>query len=443
MMFSKTATMIEILHNITPPPPPRIFVLISFCCFLASLSLLPLQAQSPPSAPTGLSTSGITNDSITLNWTKSSDATSYEVRYNDDPSEFTDWLDVGDVASYTFTGLTADRRYVFNLRAKNANGVSSNANTNANTLDGPNKAPPKPTNARLTRVTHNSATISWLKSPGATSYDISNIITAVFIDVGDVASYTFTGLTPNTVYPRPVVRAKNAYGVSTHQAITDISITTLPAPPPGKSSRSSTATPTFTPSPKPTVQTLKQLPPEIQVNNWLDGAQGRRIGILEIGQPEIIAQGVLDAVDVYGYVSPGVEVCFAQYGRIVFLDAAYAPRRASDLSAYQRAGRTCALIDRAGAVVLLRGDGPPPPQNTPPANTNPNPGRGLGECEVQPFANLKVRQSPPDGLVLGVTASRDWLRASEKRAGYFKVAIWQIEGWISGDYVNTRGDCGA
>ncbi len=67
----------------------------------------------------------------------------------------------------------------------------------------------------------------------------------------------------------------------------------------------------------------------------------------------------------------------------------------------------------------------------------------MGECEVQPFANLKVRQSPPDGLVLGVTASRDWLRASEKRAGYFKVAIWQIEGWISGDYVHTRGDCGA
>ncbi len=404
-----------------------------------------MQAQSPPSAPTGLSTSGITNDSITLNWTKSSDATSYEVRYNDNPVEFTDWFDVGDVASYTFTGLTADRRYAFNLRAKNANGVSSTVTANANTLDGPNKAPSMPTDPSTSNITHSSVTLNWTKSSGATSYEIgvSRDGGIDFSDVGDVASYTFTGLIPETSYLF-YVRAKNSYGISV--SIGFHLVTTLAAPPGwgrSKSSRSPTATPTFTPSPKPTVQTLKQLPPEIQVNNWLDGAQGRRVGILEIAQPEIIAQGVLDAVDVFGYVSPGVEVCFAQYGRIVFLDAAYAPRRASDLGTYQRAGRTCALIDRAGAVVLLRGDGPPPPQNTPPANTNPNPGRGLGDCEVQPFANLKVRQSPPDGLVLGVTASRDWLRASDKRAGYFKVGIWQIEGWISGDYVNTRGDCGA
>ncbi len=412
---------------------------------------MPLQAQSPPPAPTGLSTSGITNDSITLNWTKSSGATSYEVRYNDNPVTFSDWFDVGDVASYTFTGLTADRRYAFNLRAKNANGVSSTVNATADTLDGPNKAPSDPTDLSTSNTTHSSVTLNWTKSSGATSYEIGVPRDGGihFSDVGDVASYTQAGLIPETSYLF-YVRAKNSYGISTSFAFS--SITTLAAPPGWgrhKSSRSPTATPTFTPSPKPTVQTLKQLPPEIQVNNWLDGAQGRRVGILEIAQPEIIQQGVLDAVDVFGYVSPGVEVCFAQYGRIVFLDAAYAPRRASDLGTYQRAGRTCALIDRAGTVVLLRGDGPPPQepqpplQNTPPANTNPNPGRGLGDCEAQPFANLKVRQSPPDGLVLGVTASRDWLRASDKRAGYFKVAIWEIEGWISGDYVHTRGDCGA
>ncbi len=413
---------------------------------------MPLQAQSPPPAPTGVSTSGITNDSITLNWTKSSDATSYEIRYNQNPVEFTDWLDVGDVASYTFTGLTADRRYAFNLRAKNANGVSSTVSATANTLDGPNKAPPDPTDPSKSNITHSSVTLNWSKSSGATSYEIRYNHTPTeftdWFDVGDVASYTQAGLIPETSYDFNL-RAKNSYGISLNVPFG--LFTTLAAPPGwgrSKSSRSPTATPTFTPSPKPTVQTLKQLPPEIQVNNWLDGAQGRRVGVAEIAQPEIIAQGVLDAVDVFGYVSPGVEVCFSAHGRIVFLDAAYAPRRASDLSAYQRAGQTCALIDRAGAVVLLRGDGPPPPQapqpplqNTPPANTNP--GRGLGECEVQPFANLKVRQSPPDGLVLGVTASRDWLRASEKRAGYFKVGIWQIEGWISGDYVNTRGDCGA
>ncbi len=411
-----------------------------------------LQAQNAPSPPTGVSTSGITNDSVTLNWTKSSGATSYEIRYNANPTEFNDWLDVGDVASYTFTGLTADRNYSFNLRAKNADGVSNHVVVSANTLDGPNKAPSPLTEVSSSNITHSSVTLNWTKSSGATSYEVLVIELDGedddFFDVGDVARYTFSGLIPDRTYFF-TLRAKNSYGVSA--SISLVGITTLVAPPGwGKSSRSPTATPTFTPSPKPTVHTLKQLPPAIQVNNWLDGAQGRRVGVAEIAQPDIIAQGVLDAIDVFGYVSPGVEVCFAQYGRIVFLDAAYAPRRAFDLSAYQRAGRTCALIDRAGTVVLLRGDGPPPPQepqpplqNTPPANTNPDGGPGLGECEVRPFANLKVRKSPPDGLVLGVTASRDWLRASDKRAGYFKVSLWGIEGWISGAYVHTRGDCGA
>ncbi|MDE2950476.1 MAG: fibronectin type III domain-containing protein [Chloroflexota bacterium] len=72
----------QLLLNITPPP--RIYVLILRCCFLASLSLftLPSQAQNAPPKPTSVSASNITNDSITLSWTKSPGATSYEIRYN-------------------------------------------------------------------------------------------------------------------------------------------------------------------------------------------------------------------------------------------------------------------------------------------------------------------------------------------------------------------------
>ncbi len=299
-----------------------------------------LQAQSAPSAPTGLSASNITNDSVTLNWTKSSGATSYEVRYNANPVIFNDWLDVGDVASYTFTGLTADRSYTFNLRAKNANGVSSNVNASANTLDGPNKAPSTPTGPSTSNITHSSVTLNWTKSSGATSYEV--LVREFgeeddFFDVGDVASYTHAGLIPDRTYIIDL-RAKNSYGISA--AINVPNITTLVAPPGwGRSSRSPTATPTFTPSPKPTVHTLKQLPAEIQVNNWLDGAQGRRVGIAEIAQPDIIAQGVLDAVDVFGYVSPGVEVCFAL--AMVGLSSWTPPTR-------RGAPSTCGLISALG-----------------------------------------------------------------------------------------------
>jgi len=66
----------------------------------------------------------------------------------------------------------------------------------------------------------------------------------------------------------------------------------------------------------------------------------------------------------------------------------------------------------------------------------------LSGCEVRPWADVKFRQSPPGGEVISVTAIRKWLPASEKRYGYFKVRLWGREGWISGRFVYTRGDCG-
>ncbi|MDE2775644.1 MAG: fibronectin type III domain-containing protein [Chloroflexota bacterium] len=433
-------------------------------CVLASLSLfsLPTQAQNAPPAPTNLSTSGITNDSITLTWTKSTGATSYEVRYNRDVNDFTVWLDVGDVASYTFTSLTANRRYAFNIRAKNANGVSSNVNAAANTLEGSNIAPDGlSAPGVVSDVRHNRFTISWTKVASATSYEVSPSVLFDFFDVGDVASYTFTDLQPQTTY-RPEIRAKNAYGVSVSVVARfngQSSLTTLPAPPgyydtddDDEEEEDDRPRPTPAPSPTPIRDTLNHLPAGIQVSNWVDGAQGKRVGPAGVGRADLIEQGILDAVDIWSNVTPGVEVCFNQPGRVVFLDAAYAPRKLFDLPAYQRDGMTCTTIDSAGTVVLLRGESPPPqssqPQSAsgaPPATAEPSKPNSqlLSGCEVRPWANVKFRQSPPGGEVIGVTAIREWLPASEKRYGYFKIPLWGREGWISGRFVYSRGDCGA
>ncbi len=444
-------------YKTLPPPPPRIYVLISLCCFLASLNFLSLQAQNAPPWPSNVLISGVTSSGAVLHWNKSPGATSYDVFRNPGPG----WVNVGDVSSYTYTGLTANTQYDLAVRAKNAGGTSPPRLVDIFTLTETGtfvlRAPSAPGNPLVSDITHESAVLSWTRSYSASSYEVNGGALSRWVDIGNVDRYTFICLAGNTEYTLQI-RSKNSMYTSHAVRLT---LTTL-ADPPGtnrsaacdpyprprkKSKQEPTATPTFTPSPKPTVQTLKQLPAAIQVNNWLDGAQGRRVGSDAISRADLIAQGVVDAVDVYGYVTPGVEVCFKRPGRVVFLDAAYAPRRLSDLPSYQRAGMTCAIIDRPGTVVLLRSDSPPPqepqppPENTPPANTNP--GRGLGECEVQPFANLKFRQSPPDGLVLGVTGRRDWLPASDKRDGYFKVSLWGIEGWISGAYVHTRGHCGA
>jgi len=280
--------------------------------------------------PTNVSAGSITNDSITLSWTKSAGATSYETRYNTDPLAFSDWADVGNVDSDTFTGLTADRQYSFNIRAKNANGVSSFVIIHATTLDGPNKAPVPPGGGAVTGITHNSITFTWTKSSGATSYEYLNQVETNrgWTNVGDVDSYTVTGLHPDTLYSF-FVRAKNAYGVSAGRGIYHITVgnnpRTLPAPPgygeggdddDEENEEDDLPRPTPAPTPTPIRDTLNRLPPGIQVNNWVDGAQGQRVEPVGVGRADVIPHHeILNAVNIWGYVTPGIEVCFDQPGR--------------------------------------------------------------------------------------------------------------------------------
>ncbi len=335
------------------------------------------------------------------------------------------------------------------IRAKNAHGVSSNANLQITTL--PFLGPPAPTNVEISGITHNSATLSWTKSPGATSYEVrvtcrlavteDTIIILDWTDVGDVASYTFTGFSPN----RPCnfsVRAVDSNGFS---ADVRQVFETLPAP---ASSGSSDDKPK--PTPRPKVHTLNHLPPGIQVSNWLDGAQGQQVDHVGVGRADLIPpHDIIDAVNIWGNVTPDVEVCFDQPGRLLFVDSVYPPIAPYPLPAYQRAGMTCATIDTAGTVVLLRGEGPPMQYSQPqsaidiPLATSKSYSQALSGCEVRPWADVKFRKSPPGGEVISVTSIRKWLPASEKRYGYFKVTLWGREGWVSGEYVYIRGDCGS
>ena len=248
--------------------------------------------------------------------------------------------------------------------------------------------------------------------------------------MGDVDSYTITGLFLNVEYGF-YVRAKNSHGVSNASASVFVQIRPAPA-----SRRSpSKPKPAYRPTPRPSIHTLNHLPPGIQVKNWERGAQGQRVNHAGVGRPDVIApQDLLDAVNIWGEVTPGIEVCFDQPGRLVFIDSVYPPIDPYALPAYQRQGLTCATIDSAGTVVLLRRD-----------ETSPEYAGFslfLRGCEVRNWADVKFRQSPPGGEVISVTSIRKWLPASEKRYGYFKVTLWGREGWISGDYVYTRGDCG-
>lgn len=84
-------------------------------------------------------------------------------------------------------------------------------------------------------------------------------------------------------------------------------------------------------------------------------------GAAAIGNADVLAQGVIHAVDVFGMAGGGgfvafnnpIEVCLQGSGRFLFLDAATSPRALSQLPAVGEGGYTCASVPGAGTVVLV------------------------------------------------------------------------------------------
>ena len=86
------------------------------------------------------------------------------------------------------------------------------------------------------------------------------------------------------------------------------------------------------------------------------GVHFRQLDGAGIGVQSIIDAGFLEAFDVYGYVEQGVEVCFSQIGRVIFLDARTMPRAIVSLESTVVNGQTCVSINSPGSLVLM----PPP-----------------------------------------------------------------------------------
>lgn len=81
-----------------------------------------------PSSPTGLSSTGITQNSATLSWASTSGATSYDVYLNGNYIGNTTSL------SYNFTGLSTGTSYNFGVAAVNAGGTSVQTSSVVTTL---------------------------------------------------------------------------------------------------------------------------------------------------------------------------------------------------------------------------------------------------------------------------------------------------------------------
>ena len=83
------------------------------------------------------------------------------------------------------------------------------------------------------------------------------------------------------------------------------------------------------------------------------GVQCQRLDGGGIGIQSIVEAGFIEAVDIWGYVEQGVEVCFPQAGRLLFLDARTMPRAITPLESTVVDGMTCASIASPGSIVLM------------------------------------------------------------------------------------------
>ncbi|QWF82711.1 fibronectin type III domain-containing protein [Amycolatopsis sp. CA-230715] len=165
-----------------------------------------------PSAPAGLATSDVTQSSVALSWTASTDnvgVTGYDVYQG------TNLVKTVTGTTATVDGLTPDTDYSFTVVAKDAAGNKSPASAaaTAHTKAAPDtQAPTVPGDLHSTGATQTSVTLAWTASTdnvGVTGYDVYQGTNLVKTVTGTTA--TVEGLTADTEYTFTVV-AKDAAG---------------------------------------------------------------------------------------------------------------------------------------------------------------------------------------------------------------------------------------
>ncbi|MBF0532546.1 MAG: fibronectin type III domain-containing protein [Candidatus Omnitrophica bacterium] len=182
-----------------------------------------------PNPPTGSPTlSSVTGGikQVTLNWEGITDATSYKIYYGTAPGTYGTPKTAGNVTTYTLTGLSAGKTYYFAISGANPGGEGPKS--------GELSALTAPSAPTITLVTGDKQVkVSWGAISTATSYNIyygtASGIYGHPVNVGNVKTYTVTGLDAATTYYF-VVSANNASGEGARSV--EKNATTLLPPPP-------------------------------------------------------------------------------------------------------------------------------------------------------------------------------------------------------------------
>ena len=193
-------------------------------------------APAAPSTVTSLSASATSTSAISVSWSApSTGATPFTYRVqrasnSSFSSGLTTLASAQTGTSISSTGLSAETKYYYRVRATNSVGTGSYTSTNATTNA---TTPGTPTSPSATANSTSSITFTWSAGSGGTpsSYDVQyRQGSGSQIDAGSPTgtSFTVTGLTANTTY-RFRVRAVNSSGNSSYtvgvNATTDAELT--------------------------------------------------------------------------------------------------------------------------------------------------------------------------------------------------------------------------
>ena len=147
---------------------------------------------TPPSTPTGLTTSSVTQSSMALSWTASTDnvgVAGYRL--------FRAGTQVATTAStnFSFTGLNCGTSYTLGVAAYDAAGNVSSTGVISNSTSACS-GPPPPTNLVVSGVGQTSVTLSW--SASAAGYRL--FLNGTQVGTAATTSYVFSGLSCQTTY---------------------------------------------------------------------------------------------------------------------------------------------------------------------------------------------------------------------------------------------------
>ncbi|MCY4144990.1 MAG: SH3 domain-containing protein [Chloroflexi bacterium] len=197
-------------------------------------------------------------------------------------------------------------------------------------------------------------------------------------------------------------------------------------------------TATFRAAPPP--QTCQNLPPNSATvtapGGLSTGIQCQRLDARGVGNSAVIDAGLLDAVDIWGNVQPGVQVCFPRLGAVMFLDAATAPRALSRLDSTAVDNTVCVAIASAGTVALVHGQ----PTHAAP-KPKPKPAQPAA-CTIVTTGNLVLRDRPSlSGARLGYVPRGAQATRLAQRANWHQVERQGQTGWLGGKYVAEVAGC--